>query len=259
MQEHTKTGTGPLAGVRVVEFCQVAAGPFCGMLLADFGADVVKIEPMEGDTLRQWPPITEGYSENFASLNRGKRSVALDLKRPEDRDLARALVLDADGLNGVAADGGLSARLAARAASGRPSVLTPHPLEAARLLGIQTADVQADRIGCAHRLAVATGACVVLKGAGTVVALPDGTWSVNASGGPILSVAGTGDVLAGTIAGLLAAGLPAALAAAGGAWLHGAAGDALAADPDWRGGVGLPASRLADAIRAVVNRPAGRS
>ncbi|HOA93569.1 MAG TPA: CoA transferase [Quisquiliibacterium sp.] len=98
MQEHTKTGTGPLAGVRVVEFCQVAAGPFCGMLLADFGADVVKIEPMEGDTLRQWPPITEGYSENFASLNRGKRSVALDLKRPEDRDLARALVLDADVL-----------------------------------------------------------------------------------------------------------------------------------------------------------------
>ena len=189
-------------------------------------------------------------------LGRGTRARALieaALAHPA------ALVLDADGLNGVAADGGLSARLAARAASGRPSVLTPHPLEAARLLGIQTADVQADRIGCAHRLAVATGACVVLKGAGTVVALPDGTWSVNASGGPILSVAGTGDVLAGTIAGLLAAGLPAALAAAGGAWLHGAAGDALAADPDWRGGVGLPASRLADAIRAVVNRPAGRS
>ena len=47
----------PLAGVKVIEFCQVAAGPFCGMLLADYGADVVKIEPMEGDTLRQWPPI----------------------------------------------------------------------------------------------------------------------------------------------------------------------------------------------------------
>ena len=98
MQDQRKTGTGPLAGIRVVEFCQVAAGPFCGMLLADFGADVVKIEPQEGDTLRQWPPITDGYSENFASLNRGKRSVALDLKRPEDRDLARALVLDADVL-----------------------------------------------------------------------------------------------------------------------------------------------------------------
>jgi hydroxyethylthiazole kinase-like uncharacterized protein yjeF len=170
-----------------------------------------------------------------------------------------ALVLDADGLNGVAADGRLSERLRARAALGRPSVLTPHPLEAARLLGVQTADVQADRIGSAHRLAVATGACVVLKGAGTVVAFPDGQWSVNASGGPILSVAGTGDVLAGAIGGLLASGLPAGAAAACGAWLHGAAGDALAASPDWGASIGLPASRLVDALRVVVNRRAARS
>ncbi|MEI7447151.1 MAG: ADP/ATP-dependent (S)-NAD(P)H-hydrate dehydratase, partial [Burkholderiales bacterium] len=139
-----------------------------------------------------------------------------------------------------------------------PSVLTPHPLEAARLLGVQTSDVQHDRIGSAHRIAVATGACVVLKGAGTVVALPDGRWSVNASGGPILSVAGTGDVLAGTIAGLLAAGLPPADAAVGGTWLHGAAADALADLDDWRGAIGLPASRLPDAIRATLNRRAGR-
>jgi crotonobetainyl-CoA:carnitine CoA-transferase CaiB-like acyl-CoA transferase len=87
-----------LAGVRVVEFCQIAAGPFCGMLLADFGADVVKIEPMEGDGLRQWPPIKDGYSENFASLNRGKQSVCLDLKNERERDIARNLVLDADVL-----------------------------------------------------------------------------------------------------------------------------------------------------------------
>ncbi|RPH60643.1 MAG: CoA transferase [Burkholderiales bacterium] len=88
----------PLAGVRVVEFCQVAAGPFCGMLLADFGAEVIKIEPREGDGLRQWPPIRNGFSENFASLNRGKRSLVLDLKDPADREVARALVLDADVL-----------------------------------------------------------------------------------------------------------------------------------------------------------------
>lgn len=88
----------PLAGIRVVEFCHVAAGPFCGMLLADFGADVIKVEPMEGDTLRQWPPIRNGFSENFASLNRGKRSIALDLKDPADRDLARSLVLESDVL-----------------------------------------------------------------------------------------------------------------------------------------------------------------
>jgi crotonobetainyl-CoA:carnitine CoA-transferase CaiB-like acyl-CoA transferase len=88
----------PLEGVRVVEFCHVAAGPFCGMLLADFGAEVVKVEPPDGDAMRQWPPITSGFSENFASINRGKRSVALDLKDPAARDAARALVLEADVL-----------------------------------------------------------------------------------------------------------------------------------------------------------------
>ncbi|HSO06660.1 MAG TPA: CoA transferase [Pelomicrobium sp.] len=86
----------PLQGVRVVEFCQVAAGPFCGMLLADLGADVIKVESPEGDGMRQWPPITGGYSENFASLNRNKRSVVLNLKDPADRDAARALCLSAD-------------------------------------------------------------------------------------------------------------------------------------------------------------------
>ncbi|MBL8675283.1 MAG: CoA transferase [Rhodospirillales bacterium] len=86
----------PLAGVKVIEFCQVAAGPFCGMLLADLGADVVKIEPPEGDMLRQWPPITDGFSENFASLNREKRSVRLDLKDPAHKKAARALILSAD-------------------------------------------------------------------------------------------------------------------------------------------------------------------
>lgn len=88
----------PLAGVKVVEFCHVAAGPFCAMLLSDFGAEVTKVEPPEGDSLRQWPPLSDGYSENFASLNRGKRSVVLNLKDPTDRDRARVLVLDADVL-----------------------------------------------------------------------------------------------------------------------------------------------------------------
>lgn len=86
----------PLAGVRVVEFCSTAAGPFAAMLLADMGAEVVKIEPPGGDGLRQWPPLSQGYSENFASLNRNKRSAVLDLKQPADRDLARAIVRDAD-------------------------------------------------------------------------------------------------------------------------------------------------------------------
>jgi crotonobetainyl-CoA:carnitine CoA-transferase CaiB-like acyl-CoA transferase len=88
----------PLQGIRVVEFCHVAAGPFCGMLLADFGAEVVKVEPPDGDAMRQWPPITGGFSENFASINRGKQSVVLDLKDPAQRDAARSLVLESDVL-----------------------------------------------------------------------------------------------------------------------------------------------------------------
>ena len=86
----------PLLGVRVVEFCSTAAGPFCAMLLADMGADVIKVEPPAGDGLRQWPPLNNGYSENFASLNRNKKSVVLDLKVPQDCALARRLILDAD-------------------------------------------------------------------------------------------------------------------------------------------------------------------
>ena len=86
----------PLNGVRVIEFCNVAAGPFCGMLLADMGADVIKVEnPQGGDSLRQWPPLNGGYSENFASLNRNKRSVTLDLKKPGDKARAQELVLTA--------------------------------------------------------------------------------------------------------------------------------------------------------------------
>lgn len=89
----------PLAGVRVIELCNVAAGPFCGMLLADMGADLIKVEnPNGGDTLRSWPPISDGYSENFASLNRNKRSVTLDLKNPADLVKFKTLIQTADVL-----------------------------------------------------------------------------------------------------------------------------------------------------------------
>jgi len=82
--------------LKVVEFCNVAAGPYCAMLLADMGADVVKVEPAGGDMLRQWPPITDGFSENFAALNRNKRSICLDLKAPADKAIARRLINAAD-------------------------------------------------------------------------------------------------------------------------------------------------------------------
>ena len=80
----------PLTGIRVLEFGQIAAGPFAGSLLADLGADVVKVErPDGGDGMRSWPPLSENingdvFSENFASLNRNKRSITANLKDPED-------------------------------------------------------------------------------------------------------------------------------------------------------------------------------
>lgn len=88
-----------LKGITVIEICNVAAGPYCGMLLADMGADVIKVEnPQGGDALRSWAPITQGYSENFASLNRNKRSVTLNLKDKNDRQKLYKLVETADVL-----------------------------------------------------------------------------------------------------------------------------------------------------------------
>ncbi len=86
----------PLEGIRVIEFTNIASGPFCGMLLADMGADVIKVEKPTGDDMRYWPPITDGYSENFASVNRNKRSIAMDLKSEKDSQLAIKLCKSAD-------------------------------------------------------------------------------------------------------------------------------------------------------------------
>ncbi len=86
----------PLSGIKVIEFCQVLAGPFCGCLLADMGADVIKVESPEGDLMRAWPPIVDGYSQYFASVNRNKRSVVLDLKDAAGLAAARSLALSAD-------------------------------------------------------------------------------------------------------------------------------------------------------------------
>ncbi len=86
----------PLTGIKVIEFCQVLAGPFCGCLLADMGADVIKVEPPDGDLMRAWPPIVNGYSQYFASVNRNKRSVVLDLKTAGGLANARKLALSGD-------------------------------------------------------------------------------------------------------------------------------------------------------------------
>lgn len=147
---------------------------------------------------------------------------------PSLLEQAGRLVLDADALNAVSADATLAGALVARRQRQQGTVLTPHPLEAARLLGADTAAVQSDRLTAARSLADRFGAVVVLKGSGSVVAAPGRTPSVNPTGNALLATAGTGDVLAGWLGGLWAQGAPAFEAAVAAVWQHGHAADRAA-------------------------------
>ncbi|MBW2316270.1 MAG: NAD(P)H-hydrate dehydratase [Deltaproteobacteria bacterium] len=157
--------------------------------------------------------------------------------------IEQPLVLDADALNCLAGQGELL-----RGRRG-PTLLTPHPGEAGRWLGLTPAEINADRVGAARRLAELTGSVVLLKGAASVIAAPGGAVAINPTGGPVLGSGGTGDVLTGLCAGLLAQGLLVDEAAALGAFVHGAAGDRLAAA---RGEAGVLAGELAAEIPATV-------
>jgi len=163
-------------------------------------------------------------------------------------DARGPLVVDADALNLVAARPELGERLAAH---GGEVVLTPHPLEAARLLGVTAPVVQADRLEHARELALRFNSVVVLKGAGSVIARPDGFVALNTSGNPGLATGGSGDVLAGFCGALLGQGWPAWEAVLGAVWMHGAAADWLVEDEI--GPIGLTAGELPKAMRAVYN------
>jgi ADP-dependent NAD(P)H-hydrate dehydratase / NAD(P)H-hydrate epimerase len=144
---------------------------------------------------------------------------------PRVLSTAHALVLDADALNAIAGDTQLQSLLQARSRRGRATVLTPHPLEAARLLGCDAAQVQADRLRAARDLAERFGCVVVLKGSGTVIGAPACVPRINPTGNGRLATAGTGDVLAGMVAARLATGANAFEAASGAVYEHGAAAD----------------------------------
>lgn len=129
------------------------------------------------------------------------------------------MVIDADGLNHLAQNHALLGKL-------NPNiVLTPHPGEMARLTGLSVASIQADRLGIAEKYAASWNAVVVLKGARTVIAAPNGEIFINMTGNPGMATAGMGDVLAGVIGGLMAQGAAPFEAAVAGAYLHGLAGD----------------------------------
>lgn len=160
-------------------------------------------------------------------------------------ELDRPLVLDADGINAVASGDRTVLR------RDHPTVLTPHAGELARLLSTSSKEIAADRIAAARSAAERTGAVVLLKGFPTVVAGPDGDTVLVPKGGPALATGGTGDVLTGVIAALLASGLDPLAAAGAGAWIHGTAGDVVAAEHGVRG---TAAGDLLDALPLVMRR-----
>ncbi len=159
------------------------------------------------------------------------------------------MVIDADGLNALVGNTDLLTEVET------PLILTPHPGEMARLTGLTADEVNRDRIGTARSAAAAWGCIVVLKGARTVTALPDGNVFINTSGNSGMASGGTGDVLTGVIAGLLAQGLSAADAAVAGVYIHGLAGD-LAAD---KGTIGLMAGDVLNFVpRAIADIHRGK-
>lgn len=151
----------------------------------------------------------------------------------------KPLVIDADALNAIASDTDILSHLKCEA------VITPHPAEMARLLGTDTSRVQSDRLGTAKAFAYEYGITVVLKGAGTVIAGPDGRVTINPTGNSGMATAGSGDVLAGMIVSLMAQDVPPFEASVAGVYIHGLAGDRAAEE---KGAGGMTASDISDRI-----------
>lgn len=223
-----RTGAGivTLASVEPVLAAVSARLPECCLCPCEAGAEggispesLPRIRHQKATTLLLGPGLG-GTAQSIARAAETRTLVQRLL--PE---FAGNAVLDADGLNAAA-------QLLA-AGNGLPHpkgemILTPHPGEMARLTGLSVAEINADRQNTALQFAKQWDAVVVLKGAGTVIAAPDGRYAVNTTGNPGLSRGGSGDVLAGMTAALLACGLPAFEAAACAVWLHGAAADRAA-------------------------------
>ena len=224
-----RTGAGivTLASVEPVLSAAVTRLPECCLCPCKEGA--------QGGISPESVPLIRRQKATVLLLGPGLGGTAQSVARAaETRALVQQLlpgfagsaVLDADGLNAAAqllAEGGSLPHPAGEL------VLTPHPGEMARLTGLSAAAIAADREGIAQRYARAWNAVVVLKGAHTVVACPDGRLYVNPTGNPGLARGGSGDVLAGMTAALLACRLPAFEAASCAVYLHGAAADRAAA------------------------------
>lgn len=198
------------------------------------------VDPAHPELMFRVPAALDAAALTVVAGCGGGQAIAAQL--PRLLSTAARLLLDADALNSIANDSQLATLLAARSARQRQTILTPHPLEAARLLACTTAAVQADRLAAAQQLAQRFGCTVVLKGSGTVMAAPGRLPVINPTGNARLSTAGTGDVLAGLIGARLAQGESAFDAACAAVWLHGRAADS------WPQDRALTAGALARAI-----------
>jgi len=230
-------GAPGMAGAALLAGCAALHGGAGRVLIGLLDPGAMTVDPAQPDLmLRAWDSLDLTAMSVACGCGGGQ---AVRAALPKVLATSHALVLDADGLNAVAADSQLQTQLRARAVRGRATVLTPHPLEAARLLNCGVAQVQADRLAAAQQLAARFDCVAVLKGSGTVTAAPGERSVVNPTGNSKLAVAGTGDVLAGMVAARLAQGMTAFDAASQAVQAHGACAD------HWPPGQPLTASALA--------------
>ncbi len=230
-------GTAHMAGAALLAGRAALHAGAGRVFIALLGSPGLTLDPQQPELMFRSPDALDLAGQVVVCGCGGGDAVATVLPRILSR--AQSLVLDADGLNAVARDTQLQTQLRTRAARGWRTILSPHPLEAARLLGGSTAAVQADRLDAAARLAAQFQCVVALKGSGTVLAAPGTTPMINPTGNARLATAGTGDVLAGMLGAALAAGMPAFDAACSAVFQHGRLADSWPADQ------ALTASRLA--------------
>lgn len=210
--------------------------------------DAPSVDPAQPELMLRTPgTILEEASVLAVGPGLGCDGIAIDLLE-QAIALDRPLLLDADALNILGCEPRLRKACHDRSA---PTLLTPHPGEAGRLLQSDTAAVQDDRVAAACEIARRLDALVALKGCGSIVATPDGRWFINCTGHPGMAAAGMGDVLTGLIAALLAQHWPAEHALIAAVHLHGAAADRLAREGI--GPLGLSASEVIEASRGVFN------
>ena len=250
---------GMLGAARLAAQGALAAGPG-RVLVSPLDPDQALADPQHPEWLWQaqaWLPGRRALESDTVVCGCGG-GWAVSQALPALLARAARLVLDADALNVLARDATLRRLLRARPARGQATVLTPHPLEAARLLGCDTSRVQADRLGAAESLAHELGAVVLLKGSGSVISCEGRLPVINPTGSASLSVGGTGDVLAGWIGGLWAASGPGSSnpsamgwqCALASAWLHGQAGERPGASPAQAGALAEAMARLAEGLRS---------